>query len=131
MGGISFLVLVLTSIHIWIKTRKNNMVSPININLPLEEDSISEHQVEERSCIEVPVLYNNNRYNKEIISTLGFGIGSFLFLVTFSTWVNNSNHNLALMYVQDVGPTILSTFILPLCLYAKKKNLRKFVSDCM
>jgi hypothetical protein len=52
-------------------------------------------------------------------------------LVTFSTWVNNSNHNLALMYVQDVGPTILSTFILPLCLYAKKKVLRKFVFDCI
>jgi hypothetical protein len=130
MGGISFLVLVLTAIHIWTKTRKNNMVSTININLPLE-DSIAEHQVEERSCIEVPVLFNNNRYNKEIISTPGFGIGAFLFLVTFSTCVNNSNHNLALMYVQDVGPTILITFILPLCLYVKKKNLRKFVSDCM
>jgi hypothetical protein len=58
MGGIGFLVLVVTSIHLCIKTRKNNMVSPvnqININLP----ALEEHQVE------VP-LYNNTRYEKTI-----------------------------------------------------------------
>jgi hypothetical protein len=123
MGGISFLILVLTNIHIWIKRQKNKKtVYQININLPIE-DNVSEHQVP---------AYNNSRYNKEIIGTVGFVLGALLFLMTMSTWVNGHKHHIiALMYAQDVGPSIIITFILPLCLYAKKKDLRKFVSDCI
>lgn len=117
------MTLVITSTHICIKNWKikSNANQVHQINLPESNNNV----------INIAPI-NNNRYNNEVIGTFAWVCGGLLSLIFLATWISRyiaGFWSISIILVHNLGPNTFGTFAIPLYLYVKKKELRKFIYE--